>query len=247
MVKNAVKTVLLHTGALLYGNQDSKVIYYHDIHDNTAYTSMSTPIKLFLKHLETIQNMNYTVVQEITNRKNEIEITFDDGFRGLYENFLLLIDRKIHVKLFLVTDFIDKKNYLTKGEIEEMLGSGYLSIGSHSVSHQNLDLHDRKRLIYELEASKKKLEDLFDRQISSLCFPRGRFSDLVIEESEKTGYSKLYSCLPGSYFSPYRKNLIPRSLAQHALPSDFSAILNGGDQIYFKRYLKMHYRNGDLA
>jgi len=246
-LKNVVKRGFLNMGALLYKNHDSKVIYYHDVHSRTAYTSMSTPINLFQQHMDIIEKEGYRVVKEIGQHEKEIEITFDDGFRGLYENFSWFVERKIPVKLFIVTDYIGKTDYLRAKEIQEMMDTGLLSIGSHGCSHRNLDTLDIKTLISELNDSKSRLENLFGNAVSSICFPRGRFSDLVLEESCKAGYTQLYSSLPGPYHKQFRHNLIHRSLAQHASPSEFSAILKGGDRIHFSRYLKMHYHPGEAV
>jgi len=246
-LKHLAKTILLQTGALLHDNRESKVIYYHDIHTSSAHTPMSTSVELFLNHLDIAASNDYRFRAEITQAEGELEITFDDGFRGLYENFSLFVDRKIPVRIFLVSGFIGKKGYLGASEIREMAKTGLLYVGSHSRTHQNLDTLPREELIEELAGSKKKLEDLLGIPVETLCFPRGRFSDPVLEEAADAGYTKLYSSLPGAYHKQFKPGLIHRSLAQHATPSEFKAILRGGDRIYYSRYLKMHYRQGKSA
>jgi len=122
-----------------------------------------------------------------------------------------------------------------------MLGTKLLKVASHGVTHRNLDTLERGELASELQDSKKRLEDLFGMEIKQICFPRGRFSETVLAEARKAGYEKMYSSLPGPYSKRFRDGLIFRSLVQHADESEFDAILRGGDQIYFSRYLKMHY------
>jgi len=68
-LKNVLKRGFLNMGALLYKNHDSKVIYYHDVHSRTAYTSMSTPINLLQQHMDIIEKEGYKVVKEIGSMK----------------------------------------------------------------------------------------------------------------------------------------------------------------------------------
>ncbi len=240
-LKRSLKLAFLKVGALYHNSRDSRVLYYHDIHSAASFTDMSTSMELFEKHINSLREKGYKVVDEIKSQKDEVELTFDDGFRGLYENFDFFIKNCIPVKLFLVTDFIGKEGYLSKNEIEEMLQTKLLKVESHGTSHTNLDTLKKRDLVFELQGSKKRLEDLFGVEIEEICFPRGRFSEMVLTEARKAGYKKMYSSLPGPYHKRFRDGLIFRSLVQHADESEFNAILRGGDQIYFSRYLKMHY------
>ena len=46
-----IRIALIRCSSLFYFKKKSKVIFYHDIHSNMKYTSMSTPIELFKKHI----------------------------------------------------------------------------------------------------------------------------------------------------------------------------------------------------
>ena len=245
--KSFFKSILLNIGALIYRDNSSKVIYYHDIHSDKSHTDMSTPLSLFERHVIEARELGYRFVPQIENDSKELEITFDDGFRGLYENFSFFLDRRIPVRVFIVSDFVGKKDYLAEKEILEMVETGLLQVGSHTKTHRNLDTLTPSETAKELSDSKKRLEDLLGSRIDTVCFPRGRFNDTVIEESKKAGYEKMYSCLPGPYREQPFPGVVHRSLVQHATPSDFRSVLKGGDRIYKKRYLAMHYRNGNAS
>lgn len=242
-MKKRIKLLILKLSNFLYKNQKSKVIYYHDIHSNNFFTDMSTPIFLFKTHLEIIKNKGYKIVKNINNPLKEIEITFDDGFRGLYENFDFFVDNKIPIKVFLIVDYIGKKNYMTKKEIQELLSTGFLVIGSHTISHRNLDTLNDRELKKEILDSKLILEDMFNEKIEDLCYPRGRFNYKIIDIARNSGYKKQYSCLPGSYFEPFTQNVIKRNFVQHATPKEFEYYLNGGGEILFNRYVRQHFRD----
>lgn len=241
-LKQFMRNRIFQAGSLMYANNDSKVIYYHDVHRNDAFTAMSTDMKLFDRHMRILEEEGYQIVDQIKNNKNEIQITFDDGFRGLYENFSYFVDNSIPITVFLISDFIGQKNYLNEHEIKEMLDSGLLKIGSHTCSHRNLDEMSSQEMISEVMDSKKCLEDRFDREMTSLCYPRGKFNDDIIEAVINASYTLQYSCLPGSYFDPFQPGVIKRSLMQHANPDEFRYILHGGDKIFYNRYFKQQYR-----
>ena len=69
----------------------SRIIYYHDLHRDgeEKYYKYSTPISLFIKHLSIIQELGFEIVNNITQPKAQIMITFDDGYRGIiqFKNF----------------------------------------------------------------------------------------------------------------------------------------------------------------
>jgi peptidoglycan/xylan/chitin deacetylase (PgdA/CDA1 family) len=242
-MKNTIKKFLLFTGSIIYMNRGSKIFYYHDIHKEDRFTDMSTPISLFQKHIELMKSKGYTIVKEIKHPNNEIEITFDDGFNGLYENFDFFLSHKIPVTLFPITERLGKPKYLDPSNIRKLLLTGLLRLGSHTCTHRNLDLLKDKEVKQELDRSKKTLEDLFGCEISTLCFPRGRFDDRVLRYGDEVGYKQYYSSLPGSY-GEQRNNILPRSFVQNASLKEFRWILKGGDKIFYSRYLKMHYRRG---
>ena len=242
--KHLVKHLLLYTGKIIYGDAKSKVIYYHDIHDNTKYTDMSTSIELFKKHMKILNKKGYKPVSHIKKEEKEIEITFDDGFRGIYENFAFFTENEIPLQIFLISGFIGKPDYLEKSQINRMLETGLLTIGSHTKTHRNLDSMDDKTALKELAESKKRLEDMFGIEIKNLCYPRGKFTERTIKLAKECGYEKQYCCLPGAYFEPFREGLVNRSLVQHADEAEFEKILDGADRIFFKRYLKQQFTPG---
>ena len=237
---------MLHAGKILYGSDASKVIYYHDIHSKHSFTNMSTHVELFRKHIEILRKESFHTVELIKKKTNEVEITFDDGFRGIYENFSTLQDLKVPVRIFLIVDFIGKKEYLSKNEINELLACGLVRIGSHTLTHENLDKMHKDKAQSEVCDSKKKLEDLFGIEIDTLCYPRGKFSDEIVGLAKSCGYARQYSCLPGDYFDSFKPDILNRSLVQNANKEEFRLILHGGDKIFFKRYLKQQYRKNSL-
>jgi peptidoglycan/xylan/chitin deacetylase (PgdA/CDA1 family) len=238
-MKRNVKGFCLYLVSFLIRNKlTSKYIYYHDIHSDNKYTDMSTPVELFLKHIDLIRSKGYEIVTEITKSEGQIAIAFDDGFLGLHDNFHLLLEKKVPVTLYIVCDFLDKNEFISVDSLIEMLSTEFLTLGSHTCTHSNLAGRTEKEIANEIIESKNKLEEIFKIEIKSLCFPRGIYSDFVVEESLKAGYKCVFSSVPGD------ANLVDfvkrRNLVQHANAIEFKAILSGVMSLFSKRYVKQH-------
>lgn len=236
--KLALKVFILSIIGTVIADKRSKYIYYHDIHSDKRYTDMSTPAELFLQHIQIIKEEGFEIVSEITKPKGQIAIGFDDGFRGLYENFNLFIHNDIPVTLFIVVDYLNKHEYVSSPEIKKMLDSGLLTIGSHTLSHKDLILRPNNDIIDEIRASKNSLEAMFKVTINSICFPRGRFSDFVEKQCLRAGYTLLFSSIPGN--ACFLSHLQKRNLTQHASSKEFKSILNGSLNLFHNHYRKLH-------
>ena len=72
--------------------------------------SVSTPIEKFANYVSIIKENGFSIVDEIRNLDNEIEISFDDGYFGIFENldfyYQNIISGFLFVPLFLMTRII---------------------------------------------------------------------------------------------------------------------------------------------
>ncbi len=75
----------------------------------------------------------------------------------------------------------------TAREIRQILDLG-VEIGSHTVTHPDLTGIDRETLDRELSESKVRLEQIVGREVSSFCYPFGRFNKTACDAVERAGY-----------------------------------------------------------
>jgi peptidoglycan/xylan/chitin deacetylase (PgdA/CDA1 family) len=242
-LKRDFYSILLYLGRIFLRDTHSKIIYYHDLHqaEEEKCTEMSTSLSLFAQHLEIVKALGYEVVTEISKPHKQIQISFDDGFRGLYLNRSYLKSEGVYPTLFVITSSVGTSNFLNWTELRELYDMGF-NIQAHTHNHKDLNTLSREELLYELITSKQLMEHNLNITIDEVCFPKGLFTDEVLETCRLVGYKKCYCSIPGNNEekSVY-KELKFRNLVQFSSPYDFKNILEGGMQIFKKRYSKSHY------
>ena len=241
-ITSFIRIALIRVFSFFYFSKKSKVIYYHDIDSDKKYTDMSTSIELFKKHINIIRENGYEIVNKITKPLGQIEICFDDAFLGLFVNIELIKELDIPIHLFVVSSYLEKKNYLNKEQLLLFNNLTQIKISSHTQTHQVLNIASESLLKNELENSKNLLESLLNNSVDTICYPEGKFNNRVVELAEAVGYTRQYSSLPGFYFNDFLPNVKRRSLVQFAGEKEFKAILIGGDHALAFWYKFKHYK-----
>lgn len=240
-MRNKFKILILFFSSFFYSNRKSKILFYHDVHNKKAYSSMSTSLKDFQQHIDLIHENKFEIVKKITNSHNQVQIQFDDGFKGLYDCLPFILKNKIFIELFVITSRIGKKNYLSKEELITLHKTGLIKISSHTHTHQNMSFLNDEVIDSEMITSKNILEEILKTSIDSICYPRGYFSKSVISKANTLGYLHQYSSLPGNYFDPFN-TVYKRNLVQKTNKKMFTFLLFGAQNIFFKKYLSKHYK-----
>jgi len=241
-INSIIRIAIIRVFSLFYFSKKSKIIYYHDIDSDKKYTDMSTPIELFKKHINIIRENGYEFVDEITKPFGQIEICFDDAFLGLYDNIALIKELNIPIHLFVVSSYLEKENYINKEQLLLLNRLPQIKISSHTQTHQVLNSTSESLLKSELENSRNLLEGLLNNSVDIICYPEGKFNNMVVSLAKVVGYNRQYSSLPGFYFNEFLPNVKRRSLVQFAGEKEFKAIIKGGDHILAFWYKFQHYK-----
>lgn len=241
-LRDTIYSAGLLLGKIKYNNRNSKVLYYHDVHrDNTKpETLISTPMSLFSEHIRIIKVQGFEIVDRITEAENQIMLTFDDGYKGIYKNKDFFFNEGLKPTVFLVSNSIGADTFMEKDEILFLQKEGF-RFQSHTHTHPLLNKLNIKELKEEFSTSKNILENLLSKEVDEICFPEGLFNSKATETARDCGYKYLYSSIPGSYYETNHFRVIHRSLVQHANHSNFISILYGGSCIYKKRLIKRHF------
>lgn len=236
-IKRLIKRLLIRSYGFLKKDCKGKVIYYHDI--SKKYTNQGTPLNLFIKQMNILKESGYKVVPNLPSSDNEIMICFDDGWKGLWDNRQYFIDNNIFPTVFLIVDYIGKDGYLSKNEILELQSCGFKFQG-HTFSHKNVTEVTGDDLNHELIYSRIELSKILGKTVNEFCFPRGEYSDTLVDIALSNGYDRVFICTPGNVNA--NTSIINRNLVQDCPPIEFKAILKGGLELFSKSAEKLHHK-----
>lgn len=175
------------------------ILLYHHVAERRFQNSYYVSPEIFEEQMAWLKENGYKVIslddiyQAGLGQKNLPEkplvITFDDGVTDQYTNALPILKKYDYPATFFIKlNNVGKgKGGMTWEQIKELTNAG-MTIGSHTVNHDNLNMMSAKTLKYELEESKKTLEDKLGVKIKFLSYPGGAYSDKVIEAAQKAGY-----------------------------------------------------------
>jgi peptidoglycan/xylan/chitin deacetylase (PgdA/CDA1 family) len=129
-------------------------------------------------------------------------LTFDDGYRSFYTAvFPLLKKYQIPASLYVINQDIGKRGNVTWDMMKEMVKSGLVEIGVHTVNHRPLSKLNEASQRYQLEESKRELEQGLGIEITTVVYPFGRYNSttlkLVQELGFKGGASVFFGKRPG--------------------------------------------------
>lgn len=140
-----------------------------------------------------------------------ILVTFDDGFRGVGEHALPVMESLgWPFTVFLVSDLIGGQDVWTRAsnpsgatyplldedEIRDMQGRG-VSFHSHTRGHADLPTLDDGALADQLAGSRQALAGLLGHDVPYLAYPFGRLDERVEAATRAAGYRAAFSTQPG--------------------------------------------------
>lgn len=176
------------------------ILMYHHIKNNTDPTNkievgLDVSPAMFGRQIQLLKALGYKSINMKDLTKNTdykiryVALTFDDGYVDIYtEAWPILKKYGMTGTIFLITDDIGKPGYLNKDQIDEMIKGGF-EIGSHTITHPNLENANYANAKMQIDNSKKYIEDLFSYDVNSFCYPSGKYNDQVVKLVQGAGYT----------------------------------------------------------
>lgn len=189
------------------------LMYHHVLSKNEGSKKYRDDLYIdtfnFEKQMEYINKSNFTSINFdelslILDKKKDLPkkpiiLTFDDGYKDTLNNVLPILNKyQIKAVVSLATGFVGKTNnwdfnvppsgsIIDEAQILNLIKDG-ISFESHTVTHQHFDKIDINKLKYELEESKTYLENLLKKQINTVVYPYGEYSNDVKKFAKLSGY-----------------------------------------------------------
>jgi peptidoglycan/xylan/chitin deacetylase (PgdA/CDA1 family) len=186
----------------------------HEVKDNQV-KQFENKIKYLLLKYNVITPGKF-INQDLSSKRTNILITFDDGYESWFKNVLPILKKFCLKAVFFINN--DFEEYA-----KELLADGH-TLGGHSVTHP-----------YLTELSKEQLENEIWQSVKSNFFAysfgdKKSYNEQVVSEIKKAGYKFSFTILPG--FNNKKTN--PYLLHRDSLDADISNVI-------FKLWLKGCY------
>ncbi len=193
---------------------DFGILMYHRVSTNPKYqysrwsvtpTSFENQIKYlqdngysFVKMTEAYLKYSFNNSTFLSPYRKTLAITFDDGYRDFYTIvFPLLKKYNIPATVFVITKDVGKNGNVSWEMLKEMVDSGLVEVGSHTMSHKYSANISKDVLLEEFAGSKAIIEEKLDVPIFVLAYPYGFANASVYEVAKQAGYLGAVRVLAG--------------------------------------------------
>ncbi|WP_020409400.1 polysaccharide deacetylase family protein [Hahella ganghwensis] len=238
---------LLFAHSSSYADSDVlHILQYHHIDTNTPRSTSTTPL-LFEKHLIHLETEGYKVVrlsEAIDTMKQggklpdkAVAITFDDGYRSIYEKALPIIrPHGFPFTVFINPDALNSgsKEFISWDQAKELASSG-AEFANHTIGH--IHMIDKKpeesnaqwiqRISENVEDAEQQIQQKLGYSLKMLAYPYGEFDRELTQLIDQLGYIGF-----GQQSGPVGANSDWQTIPRFPLPDDY------GDMNSFKEKLK---------
>lgn len=216
MLKKIIKNLFFLLGYPLTANLDKEasILMYHSVGDQNI--KLSVELKSFEKQLNYLKLKRFNLIKlselikKIINQQdisNCVVLTFDDGYLSQYQQaFPLLKKYQIPATIFLITGLMGKDYKNSRGEmfpmlkleqIKEMAVSNLVEFMPHTRHHSKLTEINPLQLNEELAGSREDLKNLLNHDLAILAYPKGLFSQTIIDYLKKNNWQGAVTIQPG--------------------------------------------------
>lgn len=198
------------------------VLAYHKIDEPTADIKLRgafTSPKNFSKQIGYLKKRDFQfyTASELIDFYNKngafppkaVTLTFDDGWKDNYRNaFPILKEFGVKATIFLVSSCVGQtsakvvadgekeREHLSLENILEMSNYG-IEFGSHTLNHKLLNQISPPEIEFEVEESKKEIENLLQKPCRVFAYPAGFFTETAQTAVKRAGYIAAFSTIYG--------------------------------------------------
>jgi len=201
------------------------LMYHNILSEGDPYTITK---EMFREQIALLNENKYNVIavrdfvsQQKTfekQTKKNVCLTFDDGYSNNFTYCLPELEKyNFKATFYVTTSLINSDAGFTEDKIRTLSEKG-MEIGSHTVNHVFLSNLIDDKLYYELEESKKQLEDIIQKPVTSLSLPGGRGNKRIFAAAQKAGYNTLCT----SEYHPNDANTYLYSLGRIPIKRDYT-------------------------
>lgn len=150
-------------------------------------------------HAVTMRQLYAALERGASLPSNPVAITFDDGYRDVLWNAAPVLHRlRMPATDFVISGRVGDgdPSYLTWPELVRLEHLGF-AVGSHTVHHLELTLLSPSRARYEIDVSRRELQQRLHQPVWWFAYPSGRVDGLVAGLVRAAGYRLAFTTRPG--------------------------------------------------
>lgn len=179
--------------------RDVPILMYHYIRicddpEDKNCPSLSVSKEVLTQQMQWMKDHGYVTVDlEYFMRPYKIQgkpfvITLDDGYADTYTDGLPVFERfGFTATWYIITDRVGTDGYLTWSQVRDIHRRG-MTIGSHTVSHQDVTTLKENELRHEIAVSRQVLASHLNGPVTDFCYPYGRHNMVAEDMVAKSGY-----------------------------------------------------------
>ncbi len=229
--------------SVLGGRHHPAVLVYHKIAPD-GIKGAGVGASLFGRQMAMIKRLGLEVapLQDLIgggSLRRRVFLTFDDGTDDFKERAWPIIKSFGYpVTLFIIAGNIGKSGCLSREALKELVSSGLVTIGSHTLRHRYLPDLAPFDAELEIKESKRILEEALGAGVDFIAYPWGGFNEKIEDTVKSCGYKAAFSTNQGfrSGFDPAGPYDIKRMTVAEREPSlRFIAKLSGFGAYFYRR------------
>ena len=160
---------------------------YHRFNES-KYPSTNIQMEVFKNQIEIIKKSNYSFNNpdnfkkefDIPKLNKEVLITIDDAFQSFYlKAWPYLKENKIPFILFVSTEPVGRRGYMTWDQIREVESEEFAFIGHHSHTHNYLIDETNDQFILDIEKANVILKKELGYIPNLFSYPFGEYSKFM--------------------------------------------------------------------
>lgn len=196
------------------------ILMYHNVRPidfattNAFVSSLTLPPSEFDKQLLYLRERGFSTISMLDLSQHlrglrslpprPIVLTFDDGFENNHQYaFTLLKSRGFTGTFYVITGLVGRTEYMVWSQVAD-LARGGMEIGSHTINHPDLAHTPAAALERELVQSRRTLEEVTGRAVTTLSYPSGAYNEQVVAAARQAGYASAVTTRNGGVQSGAR-------------------------------------------
>lgn len=180
------------------------ILVYHHVRPQEGWAKttwswkMTVTRETFERHMQWLADHGYATITLDTmmeilqgvraGPEKPVVITFDDNNLNQYDAALPILEKHGQVAVFyLITKYLDSSNAINRDRVKDLVARGQ-DIQSHTMTHRVLTGLNDEELDWELQESKRILEEVTGRSVYHVAYPGTGQNERVRDHARAAGY-----------------------------------------------------------